>query len=103
MNKSRHSVAGYSLVTYKYMSVLPENKWLLLGLLNSCTCTTQIREIHHLWEVFLTEKADFGKFNVLMLTILAITLKTKVTGRRVSETLLGLNWRYTYICMVCAT
>jgi len=57
--------------------MLPEDEWLLVGLLNnttqsfSCSSTTRIRELNHLWEFFLTEKAEL---NILMLTIITIAL-----------------------------
>jgi len=57
--------------------LLPEDKWLLVGLPSKDTklyvyyfSTTRIRKLNHIWDAFLTEKADFSKWNILMLTII---------------------------------
>jgi len=48
---------------------LPEDKWLLVGLLKpyiSRSSTTTREELSHVWEFFLSEKADFNKLNILI-------------------------------------
>jgi len=48
-----------------------------------------------LWEVFLTEKADFSKLNILLL---AITFKTNVVGLLSSMTVDRTNLMQNYFC-----
>jgi len=66
----------------------PKDKCLLLNNKSqSCAAlhtrfptTTRMRELNHLWEVFLPEKADFSKLNISMLHF-----NNKVIGSKVSD------------------